>query len=195
MMKRKIILMIFSVLSICFLADYIFGKTITNKILNQFYNSNVQKSKMVKVVTFNHDKYGQLKFEIIYQSPEKRHYLMTGNAQMTYNEKVEYNKIKCYELRISSNRQKDILKSFSKNELSEKINYLNNQIQTDFKLINGKDSLPCVMSHFERNFGIAPYLSIQIAFENKKIHDVQELSIIYNDQLLNQGKIKLNANH
>lgn len=190
-MKRNIIFILVSIVSMCLLADYFTGKTITRKLIGQVTTKKKTYSIRPTVRSFISETNGKLNYELIYQSPEKRYYLMTGNTVIPASSKKEYNKLICYELRISSNKYNDLLKSFTENELTEKLNYLNSKIQLDFKIIHGKDTLPCVMAHFERNYGVAPYLSIQIAFENSISLNNQDYSILYDDHLFNNGTMHL----
>ena len=192
-MKRNVVFIIFSLISIFLLADYFTGKTITKKIIGHGTTKNKTYSNLPKVRSFISESNGKLNYELIYQSPEKRYYLMTGNTVVPALVKNEYNALICYELRISSNKYNDLLKSFTENELTEKLNYLNSKIQLDFKIIQGKDTLPCVMTHFERNYGVAPYLSIQLAFENSISLKKQDYAVLYADHLFNNGVMQLYA--
>lgn len=194
-MKKKTINIVICVVFGLLITDLLTGKTVVSTISNQIHAIAHKNEKKAAIKQINSDKMGSLTYELIFQSPEKRYFLMTGNSKIPAAERTEYNKLLCYEFRISSNKHNDILKSFNENELTEKLNYLNNQILDDFKLIKDKDTISCVMAHFERNFGVAPYLSIQIAFENRKDFDQQRKLIFYHDQLLNNGDFQFESSN
>jgi hypothetical protein len=58
-------------------------------------------------------------------------------------------------------------------------------------MVIGNDTLPCAMVQLERNFGVAPYLSIQTAFPAVKNWKTQRHHLILNDEYFGLGDIHL----
>lgn len=131
------------------------------------------------------------KFELIYQSAKKRLYLLNGGLEPSTAEIVEAEKIICYELRISSDNQPDLLKESNHRPFEERVKYFSTAIQENLKLVIGRDTLPCAMVQFERNFGVAPYLSIQTAFSAVKNWKTLRHHLILNDEYFGLGDIHL----
>jgi hypothetical protein len=78
----------------------------------------------------------------------------------------------------------------AKNDYYARLKYFSFEIQNDLKLIDGADTLKCVFSHFERTYGITPYIKIVTAFE-KNPTSKNDLYFTYHDQLFNNGIIIL----
>lgn len=102
-----------------------------------------------------------------------------------------------YTLKIKSVSGKDVLSSgmTGDREYYQRLEYFASYMQQDLMLVDGADTLPCVLHHFERNYGIAPVISIVLGFE-KPAADVQGNSsgdklIIYNDAVLGTGPVRL----
>lgn len=86
----------------------------------------------------------------------------------------------------------------SENEYNSRIEYFSFNMQKDLKLIDGKDTLDCVLFHFERVYNIAPYATFVLGFplvdSKKKKEDKQVLNnkvFIYDDKVFGTGKIYL----
>lgn len=78
------------------------------------------------------------------------------------------------------------------NTYEELVRYFSFKIQNDFLLLDGKDTLTCAFSHFERSFDTNPQVNLLIAFEHDNaINRSSDLTLIYNDHLLDVGPIKL----
>ena len=75
-------------------------------------------------------------------------------------------------------------------EYQERINYCAFNMQNDIKLIDGNDTLNCVLFHFERAFDIAPYGHFMLGFENKNKKSIQAKTLCFDDKLFNNGIIK-----
>ncbi len=130
-------------------------------------------------------------FEMIYQSAKKRLMLLNGGIEPSDKEIEESEKLICYELRISSENQPDILKEFNDRSFEDRIKYFSSTIQHNIKLVIDKDTLNCAMVQMERNFGIAPYLSIQTAFTAVKDWKSMPHHMIINDEYFGYGEIHL----
>jgi hypothetical protein len=78
-------------------------------------------------------------------------------------------------------------------EYGSKLNYMISDMQMDFSLVDGNDTLPCAFYHYERNFGISPENNILLGFEipASSSNDVHDKTIIYDDKLLGNGIVML----
>jgi hypothetical protein len=131
------------------------------------------------------------KFEMIYQSARKRLYILNDGLKPSKSEIAEAEKIICYELRISSDKQPDLLKESNPRPFEERVKYFSSMIQNNIQLVIGNDTLTCAMVQLERNFGVAPYLSIQTAFPAVKNWKTQRHHLILNDEYFGLGDIHL----
>lgn len=75
------------------------------------------------------------------------------------------------------------------NQYQEKVKYCAFEMKKDIKLINGNDTLSCVLFHFERAFNIVSQGTFLLAFENLKNKN-ERVSFVYFDKLFNSGSIK-----
>jgi hypothetical protein len=64
-------------------------------------------------------------------------------------------------------------------------------MQKDFKLIDGADTLDCVLYHFERVYGLAPYATMVLGFPLSKTRtsDYKNKTIGYMDKLFGAGNV------
>ena len=72
------------------------------------------------------------------------------------------------------------------------IDYFNTRIIDDMKLVDGKDTLPCVIHHWERTYHIAGYQTLMLGFEaptETAHHNTKTL--VYEDQLFGIGRLQL----
>lgn len=76
--------------------------------------------------------------------------------------------------------QGDIMKYdlHSEQEYFERLNYMSYGLQNDIKVVEGKDTLSCVLFNHARNYGISPVTEIVAGFEeNKKVGISKEFII------------------
>jgi hypothetical protein len=74
-------------------------------------------------------------------------------------------------------------------EYFEKLQYYINA-QSDFKLvIDDSDTLECSLYHFERNFGSAPYINVNIGFKRDR-EITNNVTLLYFDRVFSNGLIK-----
>ena len=103
------------------------------------------------------------------------------------------NVLQYFTLRIKSNRTDNLLKFDGAADGGEKLDYFAFNMQNDLSLVAGKDTLACVLHHFERTYNIAPYCDFLIAFELpvKNNSQVEDKIFIFEDKLFKLGTIKL----
>lgn len=102
------------------------------------------------------------------------------------------------------NFQGDLLKYEVKDQsdYSNRVNYFSFQMQHDFYLLEGEDSLKCNLFHFERTYGVSPFCTFVLGFDSRD--DILEIPrsltykenikndkiLIYNDQVFGVGTLK-----
>ena len=98
-----------------------------------------------------------------------------------------------FTFRIRSLKDNEFLKTgmTSQNEYYERLEYFVSNAQNDIKLVEEKDTIPCALYHFERNYGISPYSSIVLSFEEKDNSNTKDKVFIYEDKVLGIGKIAI----
>lgn len=70
--------------------------------------------------------------------------------------------------------------------------YLSFAMQKDIKLVEGGDTLPCRLFHFERSYDLVPQRTFVLAFEQKKENITKDKTIILDLPFFKTGLIKLN---
>lgn len=107
--------------------------------------------------------------------------------------KSDFEDLQYFDLRI---KIEDFHKEFIKYDLKseqqyqERVQYCAFQMQKDIKLIDGLDTLDCVLYHYERAFDIIPFGHFILGFEPRKDAMVATKTLFFYDQLFNNGIIK-----
>lgn len=120
------------------------------------------------------------------------------NSKKFKNIAEEYSKLEYYQIIISSQNNMDFLKAdlSDDSEFESRVNYYTSQAQKDIRLLIEGDSISCLAYHFERTFGLTPYNTILIAFDNSYIKKhPSNRTIIFNDKALKTGWLKFNFKH
>lgn len=75
-------------------------------------------------------------------------------------------------------------------DYNELIRYLSAGIESDFQL-EGESAgfTPLALMHFERNYGLTPFLSFHLVFERPE--EAENLTFIYRDKIFNTGDVKI----
>lgn len=96
-----------------------------------------------------------------------------------------------YTLKIESLKGTEMMRTniSSEHEYSQRLQYFSDLVQYDLLLEENNDTLTCQLFHFERNYGVAPYNNIVLGFPKPTQENAKTL--VFNDQLLGIGKIKL----
>lgn len=108
------------------------------------------------------------------------------------NKKMEeYDGLQYYTFRISTDSRMELLKKNLKegNDYYGRIQYFSFDMQKDLKLIDGKDTLDCVLFHFERVYGLAPYATFVLGFPPTE--GTNNKTLFYDEQIFGAGKIYL----
>lgn len=105
----------------------------------------------------------------------------------------EYEGMEYYRLRISLQEgQGDLLQTgiSSPEEYYQRVEYFSFGLQNDLKLLVSGDTLPCLLYHFERNYGAAPYADFMLGFDQKE-GKVSDRLLIYYDKVFSNELIRL----
>ena len=91
---------------------------------------------------------------------------------------------------VDEKNQKSVLRSDidGYGEYTDRLNYFAFEAQNDFKLIEGKDTLDCVLHHFENNYDLSPINDITVVFKQGKPNN--DLTFLWYDRALGLGTIK-----
>lgn len=100
-----------------------------------------------------------------------------------------------YTLKIETQKYDELLKAGadSEREYYQHLEYFVSMMQDDLVLIDGNDTLPCVLYHFEQNYHLAPFNNILLAFEKKDQEALQagDKTLLYDDFILGTGTVKM----
>ncbi|CAN5905164.1 hypothetical protein BH11BAC7_BH11BAC7_32950 [soil metagenome] len=100
-----------------------------------------------------------------------------------------------FTLTIKNADGKEIMEegSFEMVEYGSKLNYMISDMQMDFSLIDGNDTVSCAFYHYERNFGVSPENNILLGFEIPATdkNRANDKTLIYEDKLLGNGIVML----
>lgn len=108
-----------------------------------------------------------------------------------FNEtKKEFEGLQYYTLRIQSKKFSNLLNFDGQRDDGSKLDYLAFKMQDDLKLVDGTDTLSCMIYHFERTYNITPYCDFLIAFEKSKGKGITDKTLIFDEKLFNSGIIK-----
>jgi hypothetical protein len=146
----------------------------------------------------NHNKktIGEYTFEFIY-IPAAYFVLVNQKdpssiAEEELSEGLEgLNGVQHYQLKISSG-SKDLLKHrlTSEEEYYERISYYSGLVEKDIMLIDGKDTLECLFCHFERNYGLTPFIHLNLAFKDIN-GSVCSKTLVFNDVVFGNGPVMI----
>lgn len=75
-------------------------------------------------------------------------------------------------------------------EHAARVNYFVSHAQQDFILVEGTDTMSCVLYHFEQTFGATPLNTISLGFEKKNPNTEGDIQLIFTNRLFNTGEIK-----
>jgi hypothetical protein len=105
----------------------------------------------------------------------------------------EIDNMQYYDLVISlKSAQCELLKYKigSADDYQNRVKYFSFDMQHDIRLVDGGDTLPCALYHFERIYDIAPYCTFLLGFPLDKNHADAEKTLVYYDRIFGKGTIK-----
>ncbi len=75
---------------------------------------------------------------------------------------------------------------------NDRIDYYSFRMQKDINLVlSEKDTVPCILYHYERNYGVSPKNNFMIGFKTSKIRNAV---LVYDNKFLNTGTVKFALN-
>jgi len=109
------------------------------------------------------------------------------------NRKAELEGLIYFDLRLSINLPNYDITNYnilSEKEQKDRLYYLSYHMKNDIFLIEGMDTLPCRLYHFERSYDIAKHRTFILAFDNTNHKDLDK-TVVLDTPLFNTGPIKL----
>jgi len=73
----------------------------------------------------------------------------------------------------------------------QSIEYLTSYIQKDLFIVQGSDTIPCSLHHYERTYGISPSQNILLVFDKKDEKEDFNGKLIFNDQFFSMETISI----
>lgn len=105
----------------------------------------------------------------------------------------EINGMQYYDLKISLNEGAGELLKYqlaSPQQYTERVNYFAFNMQNNIQLVEGNDTLPCSLYHFERAYDAAPSGTFLLGFQVTKNKLSQEKTLLVYDKTFNKGMLK-----
>lgn len=101
----------------------------------------------------------------------------------------EYSDLQYFTLRLGSLHGGEFLRQeiTKEQDYFDRIYYYNSLVDKDIFLVEGNDTLKCVMHHFERTYSVAPYDNLLLAFEKGKGNAPKK--VVYDDHILGTGPV------
>lgn len=116
-----------------------------------------------------------------------------SEAQLT-EAKSHYSELVYFRLEIvAANHNGELLKKdlTDVQEYNRRVTYAAFGAQKDISMELGTDVIPCALCEFERSFDVAPVATFLLAFDiDEATADLNPVTLIFNDQLFNNGIIR-----
>jgi hypothetical protein len=119
------------------------------------------------------------------------------NEKKLKEKEKEYEGLQYFTFKIAANdQQQELLRvnAGSESDYYSRLEYFSFEMQHDFKLIEGRDTLDCALYHFERVYGLAPYATVVLGFPFAKggqQKTYQNKTISYTDKIFGAGKVNM----
>jgi hypothetical protein len=114
------------------------------------------------------------------------------DSTVFYHRILELENTLQFNLQLSTINNESILNPISGDDYFQRLAYLTTSLNNDLFLLSENDTIPCTFYHFERNYNIAPYVTVVFGFETSQIPVSKAYDIVYNDQLLGAGPLIFN---
>lgn len=146
-----------------------------------------RKEKAIGDLTFS----AQFKpFEYIVCLEEKKNELADSLVRLMVS---ELNEMQYYDLKITLNKSEGELLKYkltSAQQYTDRVNYFAFGLQNDIQLIEGSDTLPCTLYHFERTFDASPACILLLGFPIDRHKVPADKTLVLYDRTFNSGLIK-----
>jgi hypothetical protein len=144
----------------------------------------------------------EMMYKVIFLPPESMAYmeLKTGQYDLeTFRKTSEsYKGMSYFNFRLELNNGNGELLKYNVNSpahYEERIKYVSFYMEKDLYLVQGGDTIYPGLYHFERTYEVVPFLTVMLAFDNKKFDREKEFTLVYNDKLFEKGLVKFNYHH
>lgn len=141
---------------------------------------------------------GYYKLQLQYKPQEYAVLMDERKATLTAGEmntkKQAFSDLDYFTLKITAEDGKDITKFniTDEQEYYARLQYFAMEMGNDLDLIDGKDTLPCAIFHYERTYGIDPRSAFVLAFPKKKgENNATAKTLLFSDRHLGTGPVML----
>ena len=145
---------------------------------------------LIKKQEFN----GGITVELLYQPLEYIYLKERKESAISLkdfeNWKIEKTNYEFYILRLRSNKTNEISQHNASNfgEYTQTLDYLISDFQNDIVKVTGKDTLACLLYHYERNFGISANNNFSLIFSKDKQNT--DKTIVIDLKMYDLGNVK-----
>ncbi len=141
---------------------------------------------------------GKYEFSALYKPIEYIVLMQTKNDLITKETIAEESKnfegMQYYTFQIVSKDGKELMASNiqSEQQYYGRLEYFMSSMQDDISLVQGNDTLPCLLFHFERNYGMTPSANFVLGFDKPQNGmEYADRILMYYDRILGCGPVKL----
>jgi hypothetical protein len=137
--------------------------------------------------------YGDITYELIYR-PAELIALQRAEGDSSFRKNYEVEKAalagyQYYVLTAKTSSGENIIsyKSSSAQEKQTRSNYYSFAMQKDIRLVDGTDTLKCIMFHHENAYGVLPYTNFLLGFpllENTSANKNQRKVLVFSDRVM-----------
>jgi hypothetical protein len=177
------------------LSGLLFFSCSKNNLAHKDYAKWIQDEKNGLKVS---KKVGDFEFSLQYKTVEFLALLENPDGFSRPEQLNDYiSGLKGYEyftLTIKNKDENEIMSAGIENDVEyfSRLEYLMNTLQDDISMLTSNgDTIPCVLFHYERNYGISKLNNCVLAFESSNIKRESDRTLVYDDQILGTGKICL----
>lgn len=106
---------------------------------------------------------------------------------------LELSDMDYFDLKISLNEGNGELLKYklsSSQQYTDRVNYFAFQMQKDIQLVDGNDTIPCALYHFERTYDVAPSGTFLLGFSAAKKKIKGDRTLVVYDRTFNKGLLK-----
>lgn len=114
------------------------------------------------------------------------------------SQQAEISDMQYFTLRISNSKGGDLLRSDASgvSDFSQRLAYFSSAMQKDISLIDGKDTVKCLLFHFERSYGIDPRSTFVLGFPFAKNKNTlpgknEDKTVLFDDHEIGTGPVMI----
>lgn len=141
---------------------------------------------------------GTYTFRLLYQPHDYMALRRLKNQQVIPDSiksiNAQLGNLQYYILRVQAKNGEELMREGIRDDMEyyQRMEYFTGPMQDDVSLVDGKDTLACVLFHFERNYGLAPYNDFLLGFESgSNASTNSDKTLLYDDDVLGTGPIHL----